>query len=785
VGLSRAAGLALGPFLFGLGSVLALGLFRGASHGAHLGALIGFLCLTAIGAAFLRSRDAAPKSAFTDGGPFNFEEWVTAAATGFAAVALLFISIFVPLTQNDALEYAIVAREFYATRDLLSYPVLNSENNLSGFYGPWTHPPLYVALLYMAEVIQGHADAPGLMRLISPWFLLTGAYVTYALGALVNRITGLLACLIFMSPPLIFLGAGQSLIDPLPVLGFSLIIAVVVGLSARPLVFGATVGGFLGLALWTHSQAILFIPLALAAISIERGLRDWRGLGIVMLTLLVVALAIGGWPYWRNIALFGAPVSDNPAVFAMPELHWDDYFSISRGLDSSTAMIQYGILKGWFAPESYGFIFWGMTVGMALFLAGQRLKAIRQLVLDGAWVFERGRATLWLMGGLLIVYIVGVILSVVLGIEHLVKNERYLLVTLPMVAVLCAYGYVRVAKAILPRLRIANSALVAALALVFCLQVSVFVYYKASKHGMGAGSLFSSMAEKLYFRPEYSLVKWMNDNINKEGIVFSMKPADMYYSKIRMVSYLDARLLSFYSEADTRAAYRRLLNLGVTHIHVPDYGLPPLYNSRLYAILRDPSLSALAFQTVGGKIYALGGEALAPGPSISLSTKERQWAFQTSILLGARKGFAKTSQENGVFEGSAYVGGLPYDLFHRHRTSGFKIGVGPGGDLPDAEGGLKVEPSTQYGLDMRVRGTGFVTVTLEQFAGGDDGTPVRLASRMQIASFELSADQPERAYGVRFVTDPVANRIVVSIESMGTSSVRIEQASCTSLIGAR
>ena len=779
-GLPWTVGISLGPFLFGMASVLALGIFRGAAHLTHLAFVLLFLAGTAAAACLpVRAREKWERPNW---GRVTTAVWPLVVSILYSVLALIFISLFVPLTQNDALEYALAARELYATRDLLTYPVLNSETNLTGFFGPWTHPPLYVAMLYMAEVIQGHADTPSLIRLISPWFMLCGAMVAFALGSFVNRAVGFLACLLFLSPPLFFLGAGSALLDPLPVLGFTLILTAIIGLKTRPVVFGAVIGALLGLALWTHSQAILFVPLAIAAIVIERGLKDFRGLISGIGALLLFAIVIGGWPYWRNIWVFGAPVTDNPAVFAMPELHWDDYFSINRGLDNTTAMIQYGILKGWFALESYGFIFWGMTVGMVFFLARQKLSAVRKLVIEGARGFERREAALWLMGALLVVYIVGVILSVILGIEHMVKNERYLLVTLPMVSVLCAYGYEQLVGCILPRLRIVGFALYAMLALVLCLQISVFVYYRTAKHGISFDTIAAPMEEKLYFAPEYSLIRQMNGGLDEDSLVLSMKPADMYYAEGRMLSYLDPRLLPFYGETETEAAYQHLLDLGVTHIHVPDYGLPPLYNSQLYVILRDPSFSTLASQTVSGQIYSLVPQALSEGERIDLSPAERQWTFETSLFLGGRKGFAKTVQGSTVFEGSAYRGGLPLDLFHRHWASGLKTGVGEDG-LATEDHALRVAPSAQYRLDLELGGTGSVKLTIDQFAPEAGDATMRLISRMQIASFELSADQSEREYGVRFVTEPTASYIAVSIESVGTSTVRIDGVSYVLLTG--
>ena len=79
--------------------------------------------------------------------------------------------------------------------------------------------------------------------------------------------------------------------------------------------------------------------------------------------------------------------------------------------------------------------------------------------------------------------------------------------------------------------------------------------------------------------------------------VFSIKPADMYYADRRMISYLDPRLLPFYGERDVVAACQKLRDLGVRYIHVPDYSLPPVYNSSFQEIMGRRDLSRLAIRS--------------------------------------------------------------------------------------------------------------------------------------------------------------------------------------------
>src|SRR5438876_320018 len=73
------------------------------------------------------------------------------------------------------------------------------------------------------------------------------------------------------------------------------------------------------------------------------GLKNWKKTLLPILFLCSASLLVGVWPYLNNWAIFGSPISDNPAVFAMPELRWNEYFSYARGLNSWAAKIQYGV----------------------------------------------------------------------------------------------------------------------------------------------------------------------------------------------------------------------------------------------------------------------------------------------------------------------------------------------------------------------------------------------------------------------------------------------------------
>ena len=181
-GIPRAFAFAIAPFLLGMLVVLALGVFRGASHAFHLGVVFAGLLLLCSTVAFSRpltklERPGMPLS-------IGLWEWVFAGLLTVWVVALMVNTAFLPLIQNDSLEYATVGRLLFESRDLLSYPAIQPELSNSGFYGPWTHPPLYVALIYLFYVFQGQAELPGLILWIAPWFALAATGVVFTLGNL-------------------------------------------------------------------------------------------------------------------------------------------------------------------------------------------------------------------------------------------------------------------------------------------------------------------------------------------------------------------------------------------------------------------------------------------------------------------------------------------------------------------------------------------------------------------------------------------------------------------------
>lgn len=770
------AGLALGPFLFAMSGVVVLGLLPGASHQTHL---LASLCLIAgaLLAGWLFGRGRAQRFVPPSEARLTIGELALVAALAFAAAALLFISVFVPLTQNDSLEYATVGRILFEARTLAAYPVLNPETNSAGFFGPWTHPPLYVAAIYLVEIIQGHAQAPGALRLISPWFLLTATGVVYATGALVDRRTGLASALIFLTTPLLFLGAGSALLDALYVSAFALLVAALASIEARPVARGAIVGATIGLGLWTHSVAVLFLPLGLVGLAIHRGVLNVRELTREVAVAVAFALLVGGGWYWRNIVLFGSPISDNPAVFALPSLHWDDYFLINRGLDTPVAMIQYGILKGWFSFEALSITYWGMMVGFAaVLLAGGGKKALFVTLRGSSTIPSRG--VLYLAFGLVGVYLAGLIVSVLLGLDLMVKNERYILPMQVLAAIGAGVGYLFVLDKIAIWMNQAAALFrllgMAVLAVALSIQCGIFARYTLSKNDLNVANVgrqsFSDVLSKV---PEYRLTDYLRNEIPSGALVLSLKPSDMYYADRRMVSYLDERLIPFYAIKDPQEGAAYLQKVAIIYVHVPDYGIPSFYNSALYEILRSSKLSDLLVSNIGGQIYRLNPvaemERSVRYDSALFDVGSDASAIQTVVkeegfALGGRKATSQINTGTGGESSLQITAGLPLDLFHRHWRTRLRLRmVGSNG-----QGLLPVSPGAEYAWDIELSGRGAVALLLDFY----DQHGVRLSSR-QLTTFEMTREMSPRQFGQRFLVPEGGHHVQASLWLSGKTELEI------------
>lgn len=760
-------GLALAPFLVGFLSVLALGMLSGASHNTHFLFIYGMLAV--INAVVFR---VSVKKAGDATGSFDLLERSACAVLVFMVVILLFNASFYPLMQNDPLEYATVGRAFFETRMLDIYPLVEPHEVASGFYGPWTHPPLYVASIYSTYLMQGQADTPGLMRLIAPWYAMGAAGLIYAIGHLTSRRVGLLSVLFFAPTPLLFLGVESASIDVIPILGFLLIVASIVGLGKglKPALWQ---GLALGVALWTHSQAILFIPLAGVILLLVHGLSAWRALLKQYSIMLLVGLAIAIWPYLHNYAVLGTFVSDNPIIFALPSLDWPSYFRFNRGVSSAAAIIQYGVLKGWFAYDSYALLFWLMTPAFIFYI----LRILRERLLLP--LLLQGNGTLsqlmpWVSAGIILTYLGGVVVSVLLGIDLMIRNERYMLIIVPFVALLSGWFIDALLQLHFQRRlwRMLRRIALMGMFLVIIAQLILFIFFRLEGATLHA-TLVGTHAEKLLLRPEYRTIAYLREHTPPDAVVLSLKPADMYYAHRRMISYLDPRLVDFYQTTDPKKAVSLLKALHITYVHLPNYSLPPFYNSSLQLILADPTLSTLIYNAAGHQIYRLEPSGTLSGRPRDL-IKENPWVRSQQWIIAGRKTLRRMPILRGPFDiHTPSVAQMPLKLFQRDVSHALIVG-----EENRPETYIPVASHQCYVASFLLSGFGSVEIWMRSYdkngqlvTRNPNGNPRKL-----IASIVLDNKEESQVLKKTFCTLPKMTSLRLELEHYGNSVLQVHQA---------
>ena len=801
--LPETCGLMLGPFLAGLATVMAMLVLPRAQHWMHIALVCVVLTSICLLSLHKRSKRQAQTNSAAPGLAGSRLLWLLLTLW---CLALLLNTVFIPLSQNDSLEYATVGRLLYATRSLDAYPALNSTSNLSGFYGPWTHPPLYVALIYLSSAVQDHANAPGLMRLIAPWFLLCATAGVVALGSLRRRNVGLVAGILFISTPLLFLGADSSLIDALPVAGMVLILMLLSGLTRQGWGGAAWLGLGLGLSLWTHSQAILFIPLLGACVLLSGGLRRWQASGRDFIVAAAIALVLAGWPYLKNMAIFGSPISDNPVVFALRALDWQGYFRFARGLDTWPAIIQYGIFKGWFSLQSYGLNFWLMAIGLCMFWA----KAVRgnfvATLRDGIDRKAPEQAIIWLVAAMTVAYLLGIVLSTLIGVDLMIRNDRYLLVIMPAVAIGAAYGMVEFGQYLLHRLTghkqspwpadVATAGMWIALTIVITQLVFVGWYYRWRElpPSPTVSILDVPVIEIpkkarfdriLDFWSPFRTVREMASRVPADALVLTMRPADMYYSARTMLSYLDPRLLPIYQENSPALAAAMLRDIGVQYVHMVDYSLPSLYNSVLQDIMDRPDLSRLEYGYGMTQIYSLRDSGLRSGTQINITPGQVPWIRTPTVRIAGSQAFGGLQFNQSVMAAQqASISTFP--IFHRDysiqlETTIRDSSVATTKGLP----AFKLTPGSEYLLNLNLQGRGFVQIWLQQLDAKRnpiDNEMIERAGSIRIGEIALTEQYPARIFTRRFTAMADARMFRITVEHLGQSRLTIEQATLTALV---
>lgn len=677
---------------------------------------------------------------------------------------MTFLSITSPWFANDALEYAIVARELLHNNDILTYPVISAEGSTSGFFGPMTHPPLYPSLLYLFQA-GANSDMIGWpSKLVTLWFCIGACALIYTIGRLHSEETGAISALLFLSIPLLRDSVATGLIDILPLTGLMLIVASQIGIAGSPAYRGVISGFCLGCALWTHSQAILFPPVFIVLTTISSGfkIKDFLTASSVGIG---VAAVISAFPYLRNLMIFGSAVSDNPAIFALPSLQWNEYFTITRGLSNITSRIQYGLLKGWFSIASFGIFFWTAIPGIfaTLFLIARH----RPHQLDPQTENTPLRIAR-VMIATLATYYAGVAVSTMLGIDLLIRNDRYLLAWIGPIAIISGIGLSFLFRAghdrsndtsqSAPKREIAavsTTTLILATLIAPTAASSIIQLYQ-SIHPLREGSHFYDLLDQL---DNIRLAKDIDGTTEPNAVILGTRPGDLYYQTRRMISYLDPRMTPVYLADTVDEASKRLGEIGITHIQQPNYFMPTTYRTKLESLLADPSRSKLIRDHNLNQLYELGDSGKIVGDIVDLTGSATAWEYAQSIQILESSRFRIESNAQRYVVGTPSNGIVPLGLFEKNFTTVLK-----------SRQRVHLNKAAEYRLEAEISGASQVRVTISF-----------CSKELRLTEIVLERPNTHTIVQRRFISPIEADEFELRIEHVGVSNATLHRATLINL----
>lgn len=415
-----------GPPLVSLLLYYALYLFPGGSDLSYIGfvvcSLVALSWCAVLRPGFWGRMGAAASSAFL--GLSRGEKLL------FAVLVLLLLSLFAiaaayPVYANDPVQYFLEGKYVYLEKDSSLYPFVSYH---TGYMTHTRHPPFYTMLIVWSYLFTSNPDVTLLGRLMAPWYAVYGAFLFLALFAGKKSALGVLAALFTFGTPLVYHLVVVAHIDVFRVvtaLAAAAWVWLLIGDERKGMALVAGVA--VGFAMRVHASSVLVYPFLMVAYFMLSS-APWKERAWLWGALTVGAFVVCGPDYLRNIFVYGDILSGTEevqAVYSLDMMHYGDYVSISRGIYTLKEQIMNGILRGF---SSYNFFGLSYVFGLlGILLSVRRLKKIEIIFLSQIVLF----------------YCV-LVLSVVLGMNFIIKNPRYLLMIQPFVAYFAAVFTVKV-----------------------------------------------------------------------------------------------------------------------------------------------------------------------------------------------------------------------------------------------------------------------------------------------------------------------------------------------------
>jgi hypothetical protein len=526
-----------------------------------------------------------------------------------------------PVMANDPLEYFSVARVIYETKALSGvYPLVDTSLS-NGFYAPWTHPPGFVLQLVLGFLMQGTAEYAGAAKVLNAYVFAAFMALVYVWAGGGVRWRGLVAALFLPLTPLLFHEVYEIHIDVVRIgiwtAAFLLLPTWFRSLRLRD---SLALGVVVGLAMFVHSIGLLFWALFLGLVLVLRTGRPATVLvqsAVAVLAALLVVLP----DYLQNLALYGRVIGDSTPLWEIEELKLPEFVYEQRGLITVGDRIRNGVLAV-FGPTYFGraqllaLLLIVAFIGVAIWRTGGRIPRMigrfrRPLDLN-VWML----AFLGFIGVL--------VLSALLGIELVIKNQRYLMTMAGLAPILLVAiaDFLLVAARRVGGRRIPGTRIVVTLVALLMVDavVNLASYFDRRQRDIFATHTpdveRTMIGETLIcsygpFRIAGVLNAALAEGGDQRIRVLTFRPAEAaFFADYPIISYIDPVLLPAYTAPSPDATHQILREIGVTHILETPYLLGEIENTAFRPLLDSPDLVHQVRDYDGFRLWRLDG--LAP-----------------------------------------------------------------------------------------------------------------------------------------------------------------------------
>jgi len=254
--------------------------------------------------------------------------------------------------------------------------------------------------------------------------------------------------------------------------------------------------------------------------------------------------------------------------------------------------------------------------------------------------------------------------------------------------------------------------------------------------------------------------------------VLTLRPADMYYTHRRMVSYLDPIMLPMYALQDAYQLSDALRTAGIHYVYMPNYFIPPVNRSALMSLLGNTHLAELLYDNRGNQIYALKNHSVA-------TTRPRKEEHITDLTHMPWLAFPYAGLDSPRFSFEKMYSRRT-DLTHRFSSDLHLFSKNYShmlliGDIRDTEIFKKaadtlipVIPGTDYIIQMTMEGEGYFRIWKWGREKENSAWNADVAG-----DFVLTPDFPRASFKRRIRIPDGETSIRIGIERYGVSSLKI------------